>query len=209
MTMNTKNLIMLSSSDEDLSNKLKKLISVHPNYEVPSHMTGFYFSQLKTMFLGSEKLVDNIIQTCDGLKLDGANPAMKCLVSAIDKFGKSLAYAEKNKIISFAHERMKQFLIDLLYEFVRTCNFRVTNLNTGAQWETLSGLRLSDFNNENAENYSIESIALSIDVVTKAYDMLVPQNIKLSMQRFNHENAIVDCVLDHSTGVSNRYCVNS
>lgn len=209
MTMNTKNMILLSSTDEDLSNKLKKLITVHPNYEIPSHMTGFYFSQLKTMFLGSEKLVDNIIQSCDGLKLDGANPAMKCLVNAIDKFGKSLALAEKNKIISFAHERMKLFLIDLLFEFVRTCNFRVTNLDTGAQWETLCDLKLSDINKDSAAKFSIESIPLSMQIVTKAYDKLVPQNIKLSMQRFNHEDAIVDCVLDHSTGVSNRYCVNS
>ena len=209
MTMITKNMIQLSSSNEDLSNKLKKLISVHPNYEVPSHMTGFYFSQLKTMFLGSEKLIDNIIQSCDGLKLDGANPAMKCLVNSIDKFGKALALAEKNKTVSYAHERMKIFLIDLLFEFVRTCNFRVTNLCTGATWETLSDLNFSDIYNDNESNYSIESIPVSMEIVTRAYNKLVPQNIKLSMQRFNHENAIVDCVLDHSTGVSNRYCVNS
>jgi len=208
MKQNNHSLYSISSPTAALSHNLKRLVSVHPNYERSDHMTGYYYGHLTSSWLKTDELIDNVINSCDGLELNGENPATYCLLKTINEYGNMIEQAEKFNQTIPPHQKIKSFLVALIKEFIGTAYISVREQGSGDEWTTLDGTPLHSWINPEL-NYSINLESPTKETAYKAYELLVPRNIKIAMQRFEHENAIMDCILDNTIRIGSGDRVNT
>lgn len=94
------------------------------------------------------------------------------------------------------HDRMACFLLSVIKVAKTTCNFIITDDNTGETWDILNDIPLSIWK-LNRQNLSIAQNNLNDnDIAVAVYKKIVPINIKKSMRRHRHEHSILASHLD-------------
>lgn len=89
------------------------------------------------------------------------------------------------------HDRVARFLMAVIKAAKTTCDFIVTDNNTGETWDILNDTPLTIWK-LNRQDLSIAQNNLNNnDIAVTIYKKIVPMNIKRSMRRHEHEHAIL------------------
>jgi len=95
-----------------------------------------------------------------------------------------------------SHDAVACFLLATIKTAKTTCNFTLTDNNTGETWDILNNIPLSIWR-LNRQNLSITQNNLTGDEISRAiYFKTIPANIKRSMRRHKHEHAILASHMD-------------